>query len=102
MQLKAKDDPEVPRLSAYADEVKPPITPERRLLTAMLSFAVSDAMTRTDEHGTSARQWIREKPEGDAPPWSFHWVCDHLDLCPHRMRKALTSERPRYKHRARR
>jgi hypothetical protein len=67
--------------------------PERRLLEAILWRAVSDSLAGTPSDHLSqcdiqdAQAWLFER--GGAYPFSFLWVCEALDKCPFRIRRAV-------------
>lgn len=73
---------------------------ERSLLFALLERAVLDAagqrLNCQEGESTSentirdAREWLLDWEEGDFhEPYSFCWVCEHLDLCPQLVRDGL-------------
>ena len=68
-----------------------PVKPERNLLAAVLARAICDAFgsAHCDRHEIrSARQWLFGQL---APkrPFSFAWVCLHLDLDPISLQESL-------------
>ena len=65
-------------------EAQSPVKPERNLLAAVLSRAICDAFgsAHCERHVIrSARQWLFGKLT-PKKPFSFAWVCMHLDLDP--------------------
>jgi hypothetical protein len=61
-----------------------PVKPERNLLAAVLARAICDAFgtAQCERHVVrSARQWLFGKLT-PKKPFSFAWVCLHLDLDP--------------------
>lgn len=71
----------IARVRADETEVEPPVrTPERRLLNAMLARALRDAASqpRTAE-SREGMAWLRSEAD-ENHPFSFAWVCLHLDL----------------------
>lgn len=75
------------------------IAPERACLAACLERAILDATGNTcgpDKYGRLKREartwiflWCRQI---EYPEWSFPWVCENLDLCPFRIRRAVKRE----------
>lgn len=68
-----------------------PVKPERNLLAAVLARAICDAFgtAHCERHVVrSARQWLFGKllPK---KPFSFAWVCMHLDLDPIELQRSL-------------
>jgi len=57
--------------------------PHRNLLAAILARGISDAAYSyhglNDAVSRQAQGWLRSESED---PWSFIWICGHLDLCP--------------------
>ena len=65
-------------------EAQSPVKPERNLLAAVLARAICDAFgtAHCERHIVrSARQWLFGKMT-PKKPFSFAWVCIHLDLEP--------------------
>lgn len=65
------------------------ITPERELLAGVLDRAIRDASGL----GWDCDRWIQESAlewfdSKSLEPFSFLWICSHLDLCPVRLRRA--------------
>jgi hypothetical protein len=69
-----------------ADEVFGPRnetgSPERNLLVAILTRAILDFVGNEAKEIEAAEDWIFEEPErsGAINPYSFRWICQHLDL----------------------
>lgn len=57
--------------------------PERNLLTAVLRRALFDLRNGTAVERTAAKEWFFEN--GDYSPFSFTWVCTHLDIEPEQL-----------------
>jgi hypothetical protein len=58
-------------------------TPERNLLVAILTRAILDFVGNETREVESAGEWIFDEvdsPHTPAEPYSFKWVCQHLDL----------------------
>ena len=70
-----------------------PVKPERNLLAAVLARAICDAFgtAHCERHVVrSARQWLFGKMNAKKP-FSFAWVCLHLDLDPISLQDCLRS-----------
>lgn len=81
-------------------ELKPPgadnwqsTVPERACLAAILERALLDSCgstiskNRREELTQKARYWVLEWGESDYEvPFTFPWICAHLDVCPRRVR----------------
>lgn len=68
-----------------------PVKAERNLLAAVLARAICDAFgtAHCERHVVrSARQWLFGKLE-PKEPFSFAWVCIHLDLDPLQLQDSL-------------
>lgn len=72
------------------------IVPELSVLAACLERAILDAAGNTcgpDEGGglkDDAMRWIFCWCNAERQPeWSFAWVCESLNLCPYRVRRAI-------------
>lgn len=68
-----------------------PVKPERNLLAAVLARAICDAFgtAHCDRHEIrSARQWLFGQLTPKRP-FSFAWVCLHLDLDPISLQESL-------------
>lgn len=68
-----------------------PVKPERNLLAAVLARAICDAFgtAHCERHIVrSARQWLFGKLTPKRP-FSFAWVCLHLDLDPFFLQQSL-------------
>lgn len=73
-------------------------SPERSLLVALLRRALFDFFGGSSAERDAAKEWMLEATSSDVP-FSFGWVCDHLDMDAERVRKyvfqtKLTSNRP--------
>ncbi len=69
------------------------VKPERNLLAAVLARAICDAFgtAHCERHVVrSARQWLFGKMNAKKP-FSFAWVCLHLDLDPISLQDCLRS-----------
>jgi len=76
---------------------------EKLLLFAVLERAIADAGNCCfdlwkGEPGSRrlaverAREWILEWQEKDFDiPWTFPWVCTHMELCPYTLKNTLTN-----------
>ena len=74
-------------------EVQSPVKPERNLLAAVLARAICDAFgtAHCERHVVrSSRQWLFGKLTPKIP-FSFAWVCLHLDLDPVSLQDSLRS-----------
>jgi hypothetical protein len=64
--------------------------PEKALLYAILTRAIFDycnvGFDISQFDSRQADAWIFSRNQ---KPWSFLWICSHLDLCPQRLRKFL-------------
>lgn len=72
-------------------EAYSPVKPERNLLAAVLARAICDAFgtAHCERHIVrSARQWLFGKLTPKRP-FSFAWVCTHLDLDPIQLQDSL-------------
>lgn len=72
-------------------EAHSPVKPERNLLAAVLARAICDAFgtAHCERHIVrSARQWLFGKLTPKRP-FSFAWVCLHLDLDPISLQDSL-------------
>ncbi len=72
-------------------EASSPVKPERNLLAAVLARAICDAFgtAHCERHIVrSARQWLFGKLN-TTKPFSFAWVCLHLDLDPVALQHSL-------------
>ena len=72
-------------------EVQSPVKPERNLLAAVLARAICDAFgtAHCERHIVrSSRQWLFGKLTPKIP-FSFAWVCLHLDLDPVALQESL-------------
>lgn len=94
-------------LSAYAldpdhvaqclKELKDNTLPERKLLIAVLIRGIADALNAVGRlpdkslKKTISREawaWVVVIPFYQNPrPFSFQWICEELDLCPHTIQK---------------
>lgn len=73
------------------NEVASPVKPERNLLAAVLARAICDAFgtAHCERHIVrSARQWLFGKLT-PTKPFSFAWVCLHLDLEPRALQETM-------------
>lgn len=73
------------------NEAHSPVKPERNLLSAVLARAICDAFgtAHCERHIVrSARQWLFGKLD-HTKPFSFGWVCLHLDLEPAQLQETL-------------
>ncbi len=73
------------------NEAYSPVKPERNLLAAVLARAICDAFgtAHCERHVVrSARQWLFGKLT-PKKPFSFSWVCLHLDLEPISLQDSL-------------
>lgn len=74
---------------------QPAKMPELNLLRAVLLRAIQDFVEAVDDYN-GAGEWIFEdenyvlvgRHDPDTP-FSFCWVCRHLDLCPEAVRRSL-------------
>ena len=68
------------------------ITPEKKLLGAILERAIRDYLSRDRVRASEARDWIFEQKISAeaATEFSFSWICEHLDI---RKRELLRSVR---------
>jgi len=68
-----------------------PCRPEKNLLLGILERAMRDvcgirgvnAGLRERHHARAAREWLELDEDGPfctAEPWSFGWICEHLNL----------------------
>jgi len=74
------------------------ITPEKALLIEILRRAINDFVwhcglkrsdAKTHEIQRSARLWLFGPERHPLTPFSFHWICQHLDQCPRTIRKRV-------------
>ena len=70
--------------------------PERALLAAVLERAILDATGNVTGHDDKsdarrdATNWLSNWTEADTETrFTFPWICQHLDVCPHRVLSAL-------------
>ena len=60
------------------------LTPEKRLLLAVLEQAIRDVLDRDKPYGKQAARWFFEDWGGDYNlPFSLSWICRHLDVDMH-------------------
>ena len=85
---------------------------ERGLLLAILERAINDALGLVAcgtysqigrlETIAEAREWLGLQIGGgnmdELEPFSFPWVCDHLELCPKKVIKWMLKEQKRLLH----
>lgn len=77
--------------SAYEDyRGFDPASPERNLMIAILRAAVDD-MTKNGSRRQEALSFFMN--DDDYYIYSFVSICDHLDVCPRRIRKQLGLQR---------
>lgn len=66
-----------------------------KLVLGILNRAALDAVSTVSYMGKERREaiwWITDWFDyGPIEPWSFPWVCEHLDLCPHKTRDSILS-----------
>lgn len=67
-------------------------TGERALLLAMLERAIVDAAKPIKgvarETRREALQWVKYSHPSDInTPFTYLWVCSHLEICPHKLRE---------------
>jgi hypothetical protein len=63
--------------------------PERNLIAEVLNRALRDVLNQevgNQAHARCAMAWLRLKRKG---PFSFNWICKHLDICPEQIRKKV-------------
>lgn len=88
-----------PILEPYSESSNNP-APELKLLAAVLSHAIVEAFGTTRVDGYTRRQakeWLfgwelqlrANKQRYKLKPWSFLWICEHLDVHPHIVTKAI-------------
>jgi hypothetical protein len=58
------------------------------LLVGVITQAVRDYQSQ-DEDGKDAREWIGDKDATECEPWTFPWVCAHLDMDPDIIRAGI-------------
>lgn len=68
------------------------ITPEKRLLVAILKRAINDYLGRvntdnrlTGHEAEDAGRWLYELGKDHKTPFSFSWICEYLDIEPNRV-----------------
>lgn len=72
--------------------------PERLLLLAVLENGIREACGILVDRPTMGKgeiakiifdavSWVIDWHDGPLEPYSFPWVCEHLDICPHRTRR---------------
>jgi hypothetical protein len=80
--------PKVTNIYLYEE----PDTPEKSLIAAILDRAIRDIVNPADctymlkyknTNKRSAVAWLRQRHN---EPFSFLWICQHLDICPRRTR----------------
>jgi hypothetical protein len=64
------------------------LIPEKRLLAAVLQRAITDFVSGDGELHESAKTWLLDDEEGDAPV-SFSFICEALDLDEDSLRRAI-------------
>lgn len=63
---------------------------EKALLLAILERAAADFKSAVREDRISARHWVLHWEEWDTEePFTFPWVCNHLDICPHQTMRTI-------------
>jgi hypothetical protein len=70
------------------------ITPERNLLAAMLRRALFDFTNGSSEEQVAATEWFFDGLTHE--PFSFAWVCTHLNLDPESIQKRMKTLRSRF------
>lgn len=66
-----------PELGGSGDK----LTPEQRLLLAVMEQAIRDVLEKDKPHSKQAERWFFEDWGGDSSlPFSLSWICRHLDL----------------------
>lgn len=65
----------------------------RRLLGAILQHAIIDLFSNTVDHYREAETWMYAK---NKRPFSFFWVCEHLELDPIATRRACLMMREQH------
>lgn len=77
------------------------ITPERRLLVALLERSVADALfgvgraTQAMRYAREAYAWIVFEPINSKPRvYGYVWICLHLDIDPMLIRQLVLKARP--------
>lgn len=74
--------------------VAEPLSPERRLLHAILERAIRDYLAGAPEDVAQAEEWLNDDGEGsEDEPFSFRWLCDNLSLHPVQVRQRLQGAR---------
>lgn len=70
--------------------------PELSLVAACLERAILDACgchfacNGSEDARADAREWIfRWEHEDEPEKWTFQWACEALELCPHRVKRAV-------------
>lgn len=70
--------------------------PYIKLLVAVLARAACDYVQIADPKEKHARRdaytWFTSPEQGS---WSYLWVCEHLEICPHRVLEAIFSFSPK-------
>ena len=57
------------------------LTPEKRLLLAVLEQAIRDVLDHDKPHGKQAERWFFEDWNTEhSLPFSLSWICRHLDI----------------------
>jgi hypothetical protein len=65
-------------------------TPERRLLLAILERAILDYVGNDPREVQEAEDWLFNSPDsGPRSQFSFHWLCEQLDLDAQKISKKI-------------
>lgn len=67
------------------------VSPERRLLAAVLQRAVTDYLTTEGELHDSARDWLYSSDD-TSESFGFAYICEALDFHREELRKAIRSQ----------
>lgn len=97
MKSSYKKDKRIRYLLDQADAVDRVGSPERNLLAEILIRAITDYMgwsADVQRHVSDARAWLcidRNFPK-KIEPFSFMWICEHLDLSHEMVRRRILEE----------
>jgi len=69
-----------------------PVTPERRLLSAILNRAVLDFLGNGRDASAKAALWLFDR-DSAGDEFSYEWICDNLDLNSERILSELLYQR---------
>lgn len=80
---------EIPKIFNLHD---PRLTPEQRLLHAILWRSLKDLFCSTHLDKRCALKFITSKKDKNHP-WSFRWICHEIEICPEKIRNHILEYR---------